>query len=91
MYISILKCGPGLLFIGLSWPSVQVEFEMPGLDYVGSYRPPRALTGIALLLNVNGRGVEKGRNMTRTEKEKIVFTEKYNVDKYTKRDSQPRY
>jgi hypothetical protein len=31
MYISILKCGPGLLFIGLSWPSVQVEFDMPDL------------------------------------------------------------
>jgi hypothetical protein len=32
MYISILKCGPRLLFIGLSWPSVQVEFDMPVLD-----------------------------------------------------------
>jgi hypothetical protein len=28
-----VKCGPGLLFIGLSWPSVQVEFEMPGVQY----------------------------------------------------------
>jgi hypothetical protein len=32
MYISILKCGPGLLFIGLRWPSVQVEFDMPALE-----------------------------------------------------------
>jgi hypothetical protein len=32
MYISILKCGPGLLFIGLSWPSVQGEFDMPVLE-----------------------------------------------------------
>jgi hypothetical protein len=32
MYISILKCGPGLLFIGLRWPSVQVEFDMPDVD-----------------------------------------------------------
>jgi hypothetical protein len=32
MYISMLKCGPGLLFIGLSWPSVQVEFDMPGVE-----------------------------------------------------------
>jgi hypothetical protein len=32
MYISILKCGPGLLFIGLSWPSVQFEFDMPDLE-----------------------------------------------------------
>jgi hypothetical protein len=39
MYISILKCGPGLLFIGLSWPSVQVEFDMPELDKLEtSYR-----------------------------------------------------
>jgi hypothetical protein len=30
-----LKCGPGLLFIGLRWPSVQVEFDMPGLENVG--------------------------------------------------------
>jgi hypothetical protein len=36
MYIYILKCGPGLLFLGLSWPSVQVEFDMPDLDNVGS-------------------------------------------------------
>jgi hypothetical protein len=35
MYISILKCGPRLLFIGLSWPSVQVEFNMPDLDARG--------------------------------------------------------
>jgi hypothetical protein len=28
-----LKCGPGLLFIGLRWPSVQVEFDMPALEY----------------------------------------------------------
>jgi hypothetical protein len=27
-----LKCCPGLLFIGLSWPSVQVEFDMPGVQ-----------------------------------------------------------
>jgi hypothetical protein len=33
MYISNLKCGPGLLFIGLGWPSVQVEFEMPDIEY----------------------------------------------------------
>jgi hypothetical protein len=26
-----VKCGPGLLFIELSWSSVQVEFEMPAL------------------------------------------------------------
>jgi hypothetical protein len=32
MHISILKCVPGLLFIGLRWPSVQVEFDMPALD-----------------------------------------------------------
>jgi hypothetical protein len=32
MHISILKCGPGLLFMGLRWPSVQVEFDMPALD-----------------------------------------------------------
>jgi hypothetical protein len=32
MHISILKCGPGLLFIGLRWPSVQVEFDTPALD-----------------------------------------------------------
>jgi hypothetical protein len=32
MYIYILKCGPGLLFLGLNWPSVQVEFDMPDLD-----------------------------------------------------------
>jgi hypothetical protein len=38
LFISILKCGPGLLFIGLSWPSVQVELEMPGLEYVGYLR-----------------------------------------------------
>jgi hypothetical protein len=31
MYISVLKCGPGLLFIGPSWPSVQVQFDMPGV------------------------------------------------------------
>jgi hypothetical protein len=37
MYISILKCGPGLLFIGLSWPSVQVEFDMPALEAVCSF------------------------------------------------------
>jgi hypothetical protein len=36
MYISILKCGPGLLFIWLSWHSVQVELEMPGLQDVCS-------------------------------------------------------
>jgi hypothetical protein len=34
MHISILKCGPGLLFIGLRWPSVQVEFDMPALAYI---------------------------------------------------------
>jgi hypothetical protein len=33
MYISIVKCGPGLLFTGLSWPSVQVEFDMPGVVF----------------------------------------------------------
>jgi hypothetical protein len=33
MYISILKCGPGLLFIGLRWPSVQVEFDIPVLGH----------------------------------------------------------
>jgi hypothetical protein len=32
MYIYILKCGPGLLLLGLNWPSVQVEFDMPGLE-----------------------------------------------------------
>jgi hypothetical protein len=32
MYVSILKCGPGLLFIGLSSPSVQVELEMPAVE-----------------------------------------------------------
>jgi hypothetical protein len=31
MYISILKCGPGLLFIGLGWLSVQVQFDMSAL------------------------------------------------------------
>jgi hypothetical protein len=34
MYISTLKCGPGLLFIGLRWPSVQAEFDMPALDCI---------------------------------------------------------
>jgi hypothetical protein len=29
-----VKCGPGLLFIGLSWPSVQVEFDMPELEHI---------------------------------------------------------
>jgi hypothetical protein len=33
-----LKCGPVLLFIGLRWPSVQVEFDMPALDDVGCRR-----------------------------------------------------
>jgi hypothetical protein len=33
MYIYILKCGPGLLFLGMSWPSVQVEFDMPALQF----------------------------------------------------------
>jgi hypothetical protein len=32
MHISILKCGPELLFIWLRWPSVQVEFDMPGVE-----------------------------------------------------------
>jgi hypothetical protein len=34
MHIYILKCGPGLFFIGLRWPSVQVEFDMPALNDV---------------------------------------------------------
>jgi hypothetical protein len=33
MYIYILKCGPGLLFLGLNWPSVQVEFDMPAVEH----------------------------------------------------------
>jgi hypothetical protein len=37
MYISILKCGRGLLFIGLIWPSVQVEFEMSVLEDVKTW------------------------------------------------------
>jgi hypothetical protein len=40
MYISILKCGPGLLFIGLSWPSVQFELEMPALRERGLCATP---------------------------------------------------
>jgi hypothetical protein len=36
MHISILNCGPGLLFIGLRWPSVQVEFDMTALEVPGS-------------------------------------------------------
>jgi hypothetical protein len=39
-YISILKCGPGLLFIGLRWPSVQVEFDMPGLEHACATHDP---------------------------------------------------
>jgi hypothetical protein len=41
MYIYILKCGPGLLFLGLSWPSVQVEFDMPALVHAeqGTFQP----------------------------------------------------
>jgi hypothetical protein len=40
MYIYILKCGPGLLFLGLNWLSVQVEFDMPAVDpFLGDVVP----------------------------------------------------